>query len=77
MGLPNTKRYEADGGPGMRDILRILDGSARATEDKRAFVKTQIVSGCSLWASKDSNATHGRALTCIKSPVKEAGVIRT
>jgi serine/threonine-protein kinase HipA len=42
-GMPSTKRYEADGGPGMRDILRVLDGSARATEDKRTFVKAQIV----------------------------------
>lgn len=42
LGLPSTKRYEADGGPGMRDILRVLDGSARAAEDKRAFVKAQI-----------------------------------
>jgi serine/threonine-protein kinase HipA len=43
LGLPKTKKYEADGGPGMRDILRILDSSIRATEDKRAFVKAQIV----------------------------------
>lgn len=43
LGLPSTKRYEADGGPGMRDILRVLDGSATAAEDKRAFVKAQIV----------------------------------
>jgi len=42
-GLPGSKRYEADGGPGMREILRVLDGSARAADDKRAFVKTQIV----------------------------------
>src|SRR5207244_13648618 len=42
-GMPSTKRYEADGGPGMRDILRVLDGSARATDDKRNFVKAQIV----------------------------------
>jgi serine/threonine-protein kinase HipA len=27
----------------MRDILRVLDGSARAEADKRAFVKAQIV----------------------------------
>jgi serine/threonine-protein kinase HipA len=43
LGLPSTKRYEGDGGPGMRDILRVLDTSARAAEDKRAFVKAQIV----------------------------------
>ena len=43
LGLASTKKYEADGGPGMRDVLRVLDGSSRATEDKRAFVKAQIV----------------------------------
>lgn len=43
LGLPGTKRYEADGGPGMRDILRVLDSSARAAEDKRVFVKAQMI----------------------------------
>jgi serine/threonine-protein kinase HipA len=43
LAVPSTKRYEADGGPGMRDILRVLDGSARAAQDKRTFVKTQII----------------------------------
>lgn len=43
LGLPSSKKYEADGGPGMRDILRILDTSLTAAEDKRAFLKAQIV----------------------------------
>ena len=43
LGLPSTKKYESQGGPGMRDILRVLDASSRALEDKRAFVKSQIV----------------------------------
>jgi len=43
LGLPSTKKYEADGGPGMRDILRVLDGSAQVAADRRAFVKAQIV----------------------------------
>jgi len=43
LGLASMKKYEAEGGPGMRDILRVLDGSSRAAEDKRAFVKAQIV----------------------------------
>jgi len=42
-GTPSTRKYEADGGPGMRDILRVLDTSSRAAMDKRAFVKAQIV----------------------------------
>ncbi|MFT3784182.1 MAG: type II toxin-antitoxin system HipA family toxin [Nibricoccus sp.] len=43
LGLPSTKKYEADGGPGMREILRVLDASLTPTEDKRAFLKAQIV----------------------------------
>jgi len=43
LGLPGSKKYEAEGGPGMRDILRVLDLSLAAVEDKRAFLKAQIV----------------------------------
>ena len=43
LGLPSSKKYESDGGPGIRDILRVLDTGLRATEDKRAFVRAQIV----------------------------------
>jgi serine/threonine-protein kinase HipA len=43
LGVAAAGKYEAEGGPGMRDILRVLDGSARAEADKRAFVKAQIV----------------------------------
>lgn len=43
LGLPSTLKYESDGGPGMRDIFRILDHSSRATQDKAAFLRAQIV----------------------------------
>ena len=43
LGAPAAMKYESDGGPGMRDVLRVLDASARADADKRAFVKAQIV----------------------------------
>ena len=43
LGLPGSKKYEAEGGPGMREILRVLDASVAAAEDKRAFLKAQIV----------------------------------
>ncbi len=43
LGVPAALKYESDGGPGMRDILRVLDASVRADVDKRAFVKAQIV----------------------------------
>ncbi|MSU48005.1 MAG: type II toxin-antitoxin system HipA family toxin [Opitutus sp.] len=63
LGLPGTKKYESDGGPGMREILRVLDASAGPVEDKRAFIKAQIV----FWmlAATDGHAKnfsifHGR-----------------
>lgn len=43
LGVPGAQKYETDGGPGMRDILRVLDASAQAVEDKTAFVKAQMV----------------------------------
>lgn len=43
LGLPSSKKYEEDGGPGMRDLLRVLDAGLQPIEDKRAFVKTQIL----------------------------------
>jgi len=43
LGLPSSQKYEADGGPGMRDILRLLESSSHAAEDKRAFLKAQVL----------------------------------
>lgn len=43
LGLPSTLKYESDGGPRMRDILRVLDASLAPLEDKRAFLKAQMV----------------------------------
>jgi len=43
LGLPSSKKYESDGGPGIREILRVLDAGLRAAGDKRAFIKAQIV----------------------------------
>lgn len=43
LGIPGARKYEADGGPGMREILRVLDGSSNAAADKHAFVKAQML----------------------------------
>jgi serine/threonine-protein kinase HipA len=43
LGLPSTKKYESDGGPGIRDIVHVLDAGADPEHDKRAFVKAQIL----------------------------------
>ena len=42
LGVPGSLKYESDGGPGMRDIFRVLDGGARPRADKTAFIKAQI-----------------------------------
>ena len=43
LGVAGARKYEADGGPGMRDVFRLLDGGVRARADKMAFIKAQIV----------------------------------
>ena len=43
LGFSSSLKYESDGGPGMREILRVLDNSSRAIVDKTAFVRAQIV----------------------------------
>lgn len=43
LGYPPRLKYEADGGPGMNGILRVLATSSRAQKDCRTFVKAQLV----------------------------------
>lgn len=43
LGVPGARRYEADGGPGLRDLLRVLDAGTNAAADKAALVKAQMV----------------------------------
>jgi len=42
-GVPSDRKYEADGGPGIRTIMSLLLGSSRAGEDRRDFFKTQVL----------------------------------
>lgn len=42
LGYPSTRKYETDGGPGPLDILPLLAGSDRPTEDQAGFLKAQI-----------------------------------
>jgi serine/threonine-protein kinase HipA len=44
-GVPSDRKYEADGGPGIRTIMGLLLGSSRADEDRQDFFKTQILYG--------------------------------
>ena len=42
-GNPPERKYESDGGPGIRQIMEILLGSENAEEDRRDFLRTQFV----------------------------------
>ena len=43
LSVPPSLKYDADGGPGMADILDLLRGSDEPTADQRMFIKAQIV----------------------------------
>lgn len=43
LGLPSVRKYEKDGGPGTKAILDVLAFSATAAQDRRDFVKGQIL----------------------------------
>ena len=43
LGIPPTRKYQSDGGPGMRDILGLLKGADDPQADQVAFFKSQIV----------------------------------
>jgi serine/threonine-protein kinase HipA len=42
MGLPPTRRYEADGGPSMQDCLRLLANSEQPAADQTNFLLAQL-----------------------------------
>jgi len=42
-GTPSDRKYESDGGPGIRKIMELLLGSSNASEDRVAFFKTQVL----------------------------------
>lgn len=43
MGVAPASKYEAEGGPGMRQIMELLRGSSHHEHDRRAFFKAQIL----------------------------------
>lgn len=43
LSVPSTRKYEKDGGPGVRDISRLLAGGDEGLADQRTFLKTLIV----------------------------------
>lgn len=55
-GLPNTKKYEVDGGPGITKIMQYLTASQFAEEDRLHFIKTQFMFW--LLAASDGHAKN-------------------
>ncbi len=43
LGVPPTRKYQSDHGPGMADILDLLKGSDSPDEDQKSFLKAQIL----------------------------------
>ena len=43
LGIPPSRKYEVDGGPGTRHIMELLRGSEVATADRTAFFKAQLL----------------------------------
>ena len=43
LGVPPLRKYQSDGGPGILDIMAILEGAVAPYEDRLTFMKAQIV----------------------------------
>lgn len=43
LSVPPTRKYNRDGGPGIRDGLELLNGSDSPQRDRQAFLKAQII----------------------------------
>ncbi|HSS99631.1 MAG TPA: HipA domain-containing protein [Terriglobales bacterium] len=43
LSVPPTRKYESDGGPGMEQILKLLQGSDEPHADQQRFLKANIV----------------------------------
>jgi serine/threonine-protein kinase HipA len=43
LGVPPETKYETDGGPGVRECLKLLAGSVRAVQDMETFFRAQVV----------------------------------
>ncbi len=56
LGIAGPKKYESDGGPGVRDLLRVLDTSTHAAQDKLTFVRALLAFW--LMAATDGHAKN-------------------
>ncbi|WP_320128790.1 type II toxin-antitoxin system HipA family toxin [uncultured Sphaerochaeta sp.] len=56
LGYPSDQKYQSDGGPGILEIMKLLQGSNRAEEDRILFFKTQVL--FYLMAAPDGHAKN-------------------
>jgi serine/threonine-protein kinase HipA len=56
LGVPPGRKYESDGGPGIRQIMEVLRGSDAAAADRTAFFKSQLLFW--LMAATDGHAKN-------------------
>ena len=56
LGVPPGRKYESDGGPGIRQIMDVLRGSEEAAADRIAFFKSQLLFW--LMAATDGHAKN-------------------
>ncbi len=56
LGLPGDLKYESDGGPGIRPILRVLQASSQPARDTATFVHAQLA--FRLMAATDGHAKN-------------------
>ncbi|GAB6058409.1 hypothetical protein JCM31598_15260 [Desulfonatronum parangueonense] len=43
LGVSPALKYESDGGPGIEKIMKLLLGSSRSFEDRKAFLTTHFL----------------------------------
>ena len=43
LSVPSVRKYERDGGPGIKAVLDLLQGSDQPNEDQRLYMRTQIL----------------------------------
>ncbi len=43
LGVPPMRKYQSDGGPGITDVMAVLNGAVAPHEDRLTFMKAQIV----------------------------------
>lgn len=69
MGVPSAQKYQSNGGPGMVDVLRLLQGSDEPHKDRLAFFKSQIL----FWLIGATDG-HGKNFSIFLKPGGQYGL---